>query len=415
MRADDYALFHFGFIMRLFLGMILSLGFIFSLTVKPIYAAPLSALTFRMAGDELRTRVVVMFDEKPEVNPVLFDNPHRLVLELGETRFGFDGQSLEARGLVSNVRYGLAGEGRSRLILSLIGPFKLENLDVIKNENASGYRMVVDMIASSDREFADDLAAQKRLVAMTPAQAEKDKIRRENLASKKKFTIVLDAGHGGIDSGAEGSSGLLEKDVTLAFARDLKAELEKEKDFQVFMTRDDDVFLRLGERVRLARQHDADLFISIHADTVPQHYIRGATVYTISDKASDSVARAMAERENRSDDFAGIVPEDLPEVTDILLDLTRRETHGFSLKFADKVIKSLEGEISLINNPHRFAGFQVLRAPDVPSVLVEMGYLSNKDDEKLITDHAWRKRFSLKLVEAVRNFASLKKTLSPVQ
>ncbi|MFK4823877.1 N-acetylmuramoyl-L-alanine amidase [Paenochrobactrum sp. BZR 588] len=367
-----------------------------------------------MAGDELRTRIVVMFDEKPDVMPILFAKPHRLVLELNETRFGFDEKSLTPRGLVSSVRYGLAGEGRSRLILSLIGPFKLENIDVIKNENAPGYRMVVDIIATSDREFADDLAEQNRQSALTPAQAAQDKMSREKQQAAKKFTIMLDAGHGGIDSGAEGISGLKEKDVTLAFARDLRDRLEKEKDFQVFMTRDEDVFLRLGERVRLARQHEADLFISIHADSVPQHYIRGATVYTISDKASDSVARAMAERENRSDEFAGIVPDDLPEVTDILLDLTRRETHGFSLKFADKVLQSLEGEVSLINNPHRFAGFQVLRAPDVPSVLMEIGYLSNKEDEKLITDPEWRKLFAERLVVAIKHFSIMKKNLSPI-
>lgn len=377
-------------------------------------AAPVSALTFRMAGDELRTRVVVMFDEKPDVKPIFFAKPHRLVLELSETRFGFDEKSLTPRGLVSSVRYGLAGAGRSRLILSLIGPFKLENMNVIKNENAPGYRMMVDIIAISDREFADDLAAQNSKGSASPAQAAEDKKNREQQQPAKKFTIMLDAGHGGIDSGAEGVTGLKEKDVTLAFARDLRDRLEKEKDFQVFMTRDEDVFLRLGERVRLARQHEADLFISIHADSVPQHYIRGATVYTISDKASDSVARAMAERENRSDEFAGIVPEDLPEVTDILLDLTRRETHGFSLKFADKVVKSLDGEVSLINNPHRFAGFQVLRAPDVPSVLVEMGYLSNKEDEKLITDPAWRQLFAERLVVAIKHFATLKTSLSPI-
>ena len=400
--------------MRSFFGMILSFGIIFFPTVKAAWAAPVSALTFRMAGDELRTRVVVMFDEKPDVKPILFDKPHRLVMELSETRFGFDEKSLKPRGLVSSVRYGLAGEGRSRLILSLIGPFKLENMDVIKNENAPGYRMVVDIIASSDREFADDLAAQNSKGNASPAQAAEDKKNREQQQAAKKFTVMLDAGHGGIDSGAEGVTGLIEKDVTLAFARDLRDRLKKEKDFQVFMTRDEDVFLRLGERVRLARQHEADLFISIHADSVPQHYIRGATVYTISDKASDSVARAMAERENRSDEFAGIVPEDLPEVTDILLDLTRRETHGFSLKFADKVVKSLDGEISLINNPHRFAGFQVLRAPDVPSVLVEMGYLSNKEDEKLITDPKWRQLFAERLVVAIRHFATLKKSVSPV-
>jgi len=170
------------------------------------------------------------------------------------------------------------------------------------------------------------------------------------------------------------------------------------------MTRDDDTFLRLSERVRLARQYEADLFISIHADTINQGDIRGATVYTISDKASDSVARAMAERENKSDSVAGAVPEELPEVADILLDLTRRETHTFSLSFAEKVISSLQGEVNLINNPHRFAGFQVLRAPDVPSVLIEIGYLSNAEDEKLISNPEWRRKLADRIARAVKAF-----------
>src|SRR5690606_1065135 len=186
----------------------------------------------------------------------------------------------------------------------------------------------------------------------------------------RPFTIMIDPGHGGIDSGAESLSGLQEKNLTLAFGRELRDRIAQEKNIRVLMTRDDDTFLRLSERVRLARQHEADLFISIHADTVNQHDIRGATVYTISDKASDAVARAMAERENRADAVAGNIPEALPEVADILMDLTRRETHTFSLNFAEKVISNLHGKVNLINNPHRFAGFQVLRAPDVPSVLI---------------------------------------------
>jgi N-acetylmuramoyl-L-alanine amidase len=219
---------------------------------------------------------------------------------------------------------------------------------------------------------------------------------------------MIDPGHGGIDSGAESLSGIKEKDLTLAFGQELRDRLAQEKNIKVLMTRDDDTYLRLSERVRIARQHEADLFISIHADTINQHDIRGATVYTISDKASDSVARAMAERENKSDTLAGAAPEEQPEVTDILLDLTRRETHTFSLSFAEKVIHSLQGQVNLINNPHRFAGFQVLRAPDVPSVLIEIGYLSNAEDEKLISNPEWRKKLADRMAIAIKAFETLK-------
>nr|WP_244597185.1 N-acetylmuramoyl-L-alanine amidase [[Ochrobactrum] soli] len=368
---------------------------------------PLAALTFRMAGDDLRTRIVVMFDREPELTTRLFDNPHRLVIELPETRFGFDEKSLEARGLVSNVRYGLAGKGRSRLILTLRGPFKVENLRVLKNESASGYRLVADMVATSDREFTAQLQGRSEITSSTERKAALSA--QSTKLETRPFTVMIDPGHGGIDSGAESLSGIKEKDLTLAFGVELRDRLAQEKNIQVLMTRDDDTYLRLSERVRIARQHEADLFISIHADTINQQDIRGATVYTISDKASDAVARAMAERENKSDNLGGTAPEEVPEVADILVDLTRRETHSFSLSFAEKVIAQLQGQVNLINNPHRFAGFQVLRAPDVPSVLIEIGYLSNAEDEKLISNPEWRKKLADRLALAIKSFETLRR------
>lgn len=370
-------------------------------------ASPLAALTFRMAGDDLRTRIVVMFDREPKLSTLLLDNPHRLVVDLPETRFGFDEKSLEPRGLVSRVRYGLVGKGRSRLILTLRGPFKVEDLRVLKNESASGYRLVADIVATSDREFAEQLQGRKEITSSTDRDEKPVQAASQN-GTARPFTIMIDPGHGGIDSGAESLSGIKEKDLTLAFGQALRDRLAQDKNIKVLMTREDDTFLRLSERVRIARQHEADLFISIHADTINQHDIRGATVYTISDKASDSVARAMAERENKSDTLAGAAPEEQPEVTDILLDLTRRETHTFSLSFAEKVIHSLQGQVNLINNPHRFAGFQVLRAPDVPSVLIEIGYLSNAEDEKLISNPEWRKKLADRLAIAIKAFEALK-------
>ncbi|MEJ5019215.1 N-acetylmuramoyl-L-alanine amidase [Ochrobactrum vermis] len=361
-----------------------------------------------MAGDDLRTRIVVMFDREPKLSTLLLNNPHRLVVDLPETRFGFDDKSLEARGLVSRVRYGLVGKGRSRLILTLRGPFKVEDLRVLKNESESGYRLVADIVATSDREFTEQLKGLEEITSSTDRGEKPIQAASQNASAARPFTVMIDPGHGGIDSGAESLSGIKEKDLTLAFGQELKDRLAQENNIKVLMTRADDTFLRLSERVRIARQHEADLFISIHADTINQHDIRGATVYTISDKASDSVARAMAERENKSDSLAGAAPEEQPEVTDILLDLTRRETHTFSLSFAEKVIHSLQGQVNLINNPHRFAGFQVLRAPDVPSVLIEIGYLSNAEDEKLISNPEWRKRLADRLAIAIKAFETLK-------
>ena len=172
--------------------------------------------------------------------------------------------------------------------------------------------------------------------------------------------IAVDAGHGGIDTGAIGSETKIEeKSVTLAFATQLVETLNKENGVKAFLTRDKDEFLSLPERVQVARQHSANLFISIHADTLKQRDIRGATVYTISDKASDHLAANLAARENLSDEIAGVTFKSEPaEVADILIDLTRRETQAFSVNLARSVVSSFEGQINLINNPHRHAGFR---------------------------------------------------------
>lgn len=409
----------------------LTVAFVTLLPINAAIAAKhsnsvLAALTFKMAGDDLRSRIVVMFDREPTVETHFLTSPHRLIIDLPEASFGFDKESLESRGLITEVRYGLIAQKRSRLILNAKGPFRLEKLEILKNESSAGYRMVVDIVAGSEREFSRMVADQK---VTTSSLGDKlggnqlggdkfggDKVGdgdkapaiSDTIGSNHLFTVMIDPGHGGIDSGAESASGTLEKNVTLAFGRELRDELKKNKNIKVLMTREDDVFLRLGERVRLARAHEADLFISLHADTIQHKEIRGATVYTLSDKASDDTAKAMAERENNSDASAGIYSEEVPVVHDILMELTQRETHSFSLNFANGLIGSLQGQVNLINNPHRFAGFQVLRAPDVPSVLVEIGYLSNKDDEKLLTDIAWRKRAIARIFHAVAQYYTLR-------
>lgn len=381
---------------------------------KPVHAADdLAALTYQAAGDELRTRVVINFDHEPDVSTMLLGEPHRLAIDLPKTVFAFDKTSVEPRGLITDVRYGMIDASRSRLIFTLKGPFVVERLDVIKNDNSPGYRLVADLVASSDRKFAEALKAQNQTTASTVVAPKGDRLAAAapNEVSKgpKPFTVVVDPGHGGIDSGAESGSGSLEKNVTLMFAQQLRDELGKLPGIRVEMTRTDDTFLRLSERVRIARQYEADLFISIHADTIKRGSIRGATVYTVSDKASDAESRAMADRENRADAVAGITfDNETPEIADILMDLTRRETHTFSLSFAKTVVKSLKKDVNMINNPHRFAGFQVLRAPDVPSVLVEIGYLSNQEDEKLMLDPAWRSHVAQRLATAVGEFADMK-------
>lgn len=370
-------------------------------------ATPLNGRNYRMAGDSSRTRIVVDFDREPNPRWFLLRNPHRIVVDLPDTRLFFNPRDLTAKGLVRNVRYGARQDSVSRMIIASQGPFLVDRLDVSKNEEGPGYRMSIDLVAASQRDFDAALADQALSTGSTVAAGKGARVGTGPTAKPPRpFTVVLDPGHGGIDGGARGVTGSVEKDVTLAFARQLRDMLTTTCKCDVFLTRDSDIFLRLDERVRIARQHEANLFISIHADTISVKNLRGATVYTVSDKASDPEAQALADRENLSDQFAEMeIKEESQEVTDILIDLIRRETHSFSLSFARTLVGQLSNTVALINHPHREASFRVLRAPDVPSVLVELGYLSNPKDEAQLQDPAWRDKAAKSIADAVTIFA----------
>jgi N-acetylmuramoyl-L-alanine amidase len=395
-------------ILRLF---VLALPFVGAVLAAPharAAAAEITAEEFKLAGDEARMRFVIRFDKEPEPKWLLLRGPHRFVIDLPDTGFALDAADLAPRGLIADVRYGNIEAGVSRMILTAKGPFEVERVDVVANETGPGFRMVVDLVASSEAAFDAALALQAETTGSTTT-AKGDRVGQPAPREGRRFTVVLDPGHGGIDGGAEGVNGTVEKAITLAFALELRAALLQSGVYDVYMTREKDVFLRLDERVRIARSHEADLLISIHADTIRLKNIRGATVYTVSDKASDAEAEATADRENLSDQLAGIeIVEENHQVADILVDLIRRETHSFSLRFARSLVGELSSSIEMINNPHRSAGFRVLKAPDVPSVLVELGYLSNPKDEEQLRNSEWRRKAVDSIANAVGLFAAAK-------
>ena len=364
--------------------------------------------SFKIAGDASRVRLVLQLDSEPNPRWFLLRGPHRLVIDLPDTKLAIDPKDLKKRGLVSSVRYGHIDAQTSRLILQTNGPFALERVDILKNEDGKGHRMVADLVAATDEAFESALALQVQTTGSTSAP-KADRLAKSEPPKDKRFTVVIDPGHGGIDGGAESAGGTIEKAITLAFGLELKAALLASGQYDVHMTRETDEFLRLDERVAIARRHGADLLISIHADTIRLKNVRGATVYTVSDKASDAEAEALAARENLSDQLAGItIEEENREVADILVDLIRRETHSFSIRFARSLVGKLSNEIEMINNPHRSARFRVLRAPDVPSVLLELGYLSNEKDEQSLRDSIWRGKAVSSIVDAVALFAEAK-------
>lgn len=365
-------------------------------------AAPaLKAHDYKMAGDRQYTRVVMHFDRAPTVNWFLLRDPSRLVLDLPATEFSFDVRELAPRGLVTGVQYGAIDDARARILFEVAGPFSVEKAEVMQNENSDGFRLIIELRASSNADFDAALRASISKPTSSPAP--------DIVTAKKRFTVALDAGHGGADGGARGINGTVEKTITLIFALELAKKLEETGHYDVVLTRETDRFLRLDERVRIAREKNADLFVSIHADAIGLRNVRGATVYTVSDRASDAEAAATAARENLSDAIDGMVADDeQDEVEDILVDLIRRETHAFSIRFARSLVGQLSDTMQMVKNPHRHAGFRVLRAPDIPSVLLELGYLSNPSDEAQLRDPEWRTKTMDAIVTAIGYFAKAK-------
>jgi N-acetylmuramoyl-L-alanine amidase len=255
------------------------------------------------------------------------------------------------------------------------------------------------------RRFLGALSGLAVGAGLTPLRAAWAAETRITIPPVKRQIVVVDAGHGGIDPGCVGRIGTYEKDVVLATALDLARQLEASKRFKVYMSRTDDSFVGLGERVAKARAHGADLFLSIHADALPIPGARGASVFTLSEKASDKEAAAVAERENKSDMLAGInFGSQDPEVNEILFDLTRRQTNNLSIRLAQRLVTELGHRVKLLKNTHRSASFVVLKAPDIPSALVEIGCLSNREEERALCQPAYQHAVAAALLRSVNDY-----------
>jgi N-acetylmuramoyl-L-alanine amidase len=348
-----------------------------------------------------QARIELTFDIPVSVEIIHLDNPPRLVIDLPETSFAAFDSSVSLPRAVSGVRYGSMSPGHSRIVFSLSLPVIAE----ITSVEATTRSVSLELVEASAGDFA--ARALRDAETLNPQQPAKSDRLAQAGATGGPFTLVIDPGHGGIDGGAEGSLGTQEKDITLAFALKLRDALADEKALRVVMTRDSDSFVSLRDRVKIARQNNAGLFLSIHGDSIDLRDIRGATIYTLSDQASDAIASALAAEANLSDTIAGLPPmQPDAETNTILADLLRQETDTFSHKLASELVVHLrENSVEMINNPLRSAGFAVLTAPDVPSLLLELGYLSNVEDEKLMRDPAWRERTAKVIADALRNYA----------
>lgn len=364
------------------------------------------AFSGNIAGDTASTRFFLDFDQNLSVQTFYMDKPNRLIIDLDEAVFNLgDENKLEPRGLISAVQYGRISEGRSRIVLSLSAPVEIIKASLQKRLDEESYRFLLDLDSTDEETFANLLQQQQLSLGSSGIKARKG----DRVVQKKKeegrFIIVLDPGHGGIDGGAVGRNGAQEKEIVLSFAKVIKAKIEAEGPFDVLMTREEDKFMSLRERLDFSRRSKADLFISIHADSLKQKFVRGSTIYTLSKKASDKLSERLAESENSVDLIGGLaVEEEVEAVVDILVDLTTSETKRFSRRFSSILVKNLDPEIRLIKNPQRSAAFGVLKAPEVPSVLLELGYLSNVEDEKLLQSPQWQSKAGRAISRSVLEF-----------
>lgn len=382
---------------------------------------PAAVSTVRIAGDGRRTSLTLDLTRAVEMRAFTLADPYRLIIDMDEVNFHLGAQAgSRGQGLVRAYRFGLFAPGKSRMVVDLAGPAAIARATVVEADGATPARVHVELSATDTDGFRRAQAARPstNLARRGDRESLGPRIASRPTAPAGLPVVVIDPGHGGIDSGAVApSTGDEEKTIVLDFAKVLRDKLAASGRYRVVMTRDRDIFIPLGQRVKIAREAQAALFISIHADSISgaADNARGVTVYTLSDQASDAESERLAERENKADAIAGLdLSEEPSEIADILIDLTRRETRLYSANFA----RTLAGEMRQVTRMHRLplrsAGFQVLRAHDIPSVLVELGFVSSRRDVEMLTSAIWRDRTADSVMKAVdRFFAARAGTAAP--
>lgn len=391
----------------------------------------LSVNSLRIGTHPEKTRIVIELSRKADFRAFMLQNPSRLVIDLPAFDWRAGELSRPPGSLVGAIRHGTLQPGISRIVIDLEAQATLKDAFFLPAGSGVSNRVVIDFSrapkgwsASRERMFGS-LNSQTPKFALEPqikqvadsggylkappqkpaaANGEEKTVAPDMppvVKSRKgpKPMIVIDAGHGGDDPGAIGAGGQKEKNVTLAAARELKEKLESTGRYRVHLTRSTDKFIKLQNRVLIGRKQGADLFISLHADSIDKPGVSGASIYTLSNTASDAQTAKLAARENRADLIAGVdLSHEDKEVANILIDLAMRDTMNQSKFFANNVVRhaKIQG-IELLDKPHRFAGFAVLKAPDVPSVLIEMGFMSNKREVSQLSSPTYR----AKIVSAV--------------
>ena len=380
--------------------------------------APPVAIAAHSEVQGRQTRLSFTMQSCVKTEAYLLGAPARAVVDLPEVNFQIDpadgaaapapanerrltAPAAPTAGLIASFRFGRLAPGKSRIVADLTGPAEIVSVACVPIPGAVELTLVLAPSTDSAFKAATRAGARRQALAAAPPPP-----LTAPLPSDKPV-VVIDPGHGGVDSGALGRNHAVEKSIVLDFAKALGAQLSAGGHYRVVFTREDDRFISLGERTRIARRLNAALFVSVHADSLRRadDDVSGATIYTVSDRASDAEAARIAEHENMADSSAGEeIRQDSGDVNDILLDLTRRETRAFSGVFARSLGEYFKVAARLNKNPRRSAGFVVLKSPDVPSVLLELGYLSNARDVADLTSPGWRDKAAAQVAKAIDHF-----------
>jgi N-acetylmuramoyl-L-alanine amidase len=386
-----------------------------ALWAGPVWAATVTAV--RIGDHPDKTRLVIDLSMPVDHKAFALADPNRIVIDLPPVEWALPHDAgTKAAGAIQQYRYGLFQPGKSRIVFDLSRPVLVEKIFSLPPGEGMPHRLVIDLKTTDQDNFRRQagwpdeagLTIGNVIETLPPVDNEPP-----TETVERKRIVVIDPGHGGVDPGAPGAQSH-EKDVVLAFAKTFRDRLQATGNYDVYMTRDTDIFIPLHRRVQIARKHHADLFISIHANSIARPEVNGASVYTLSETASDREAEALAQKENRADIIAGLdLGGESTDVTNILIDLAQRETKNYSARFARLVIPEMGNKTKLLKNTHRFAGFAVLKAPDVPSVLVEIGYMTNRAEEQLMNSSAWRNDVAQCMVSAVNGYFSQRMAEGP--